>query len=128
MSLENKTVLIADDEPTVRAVVRLALKALNVSNILEAHNGREAVDLFQREKPDLVLLDINMPKLSGDAALGEIMRLSPDARVIMLTSVAKLSVAQNCVAMGAKNYILKSNPSETIRDMVRDALSEGDAE
>ena len=85
-------------------------------------NGAEAVSLYKSLKPDLMLLDVNMPFKTGTDALGEVMKECPEARVVMLTSVADMDTVKRCVTLGAKGYIRKDTPPEQIKTLVANAL------
>ena len=114
-------VLIVDDAPViVDTINQLITNLLGYEVVAEAGNGREAVDIFNREKPDLVLLDINMPVKSGKEALKEIMSQDPKALVIMLTSLDDIEIVEECISLGAANYILKGTPLMDMKDIIRD--------
>ena len=89
MNIENCRVAIADDEPMIRFALKSILAGLKLNCVGEATNGQEAVALYAREQPDLLLLDINMPGQNGDVALKEIRARFPAARIVMLTAVAE---------------------------------------
>lgn len=88
----------------------------------EAGDGQEAVDLYKKEMPDLLLLDVNMPQRSGIDALREIMREFPDAMVIMLTSVVDMENIKQCIELGAANYIRKDTSITEMRQIIKDTL------
>jgi len=106
--------LIVDDSRTIRLHLRQIIRQVDGEVIGEAGNGEDALKQFTDLKPDVMLLDVNMPKMDGRAALREAMALRPDAVVLMLTSQDTLDVVQECLSLGAKNYILKSNPDEVV--------------
>jgi len=121
MSSERKIkVLIADDEKHIRLLIRKVVSGLNLELAGEAENGKEAVQLFRKEKPDLLLLDIYMPYMDGIEALKEIRGEFPNATVLMLTSAADMESVQKCIDLGAVNYILKSNPIAEIRQIIEE--------
>jgi DNA-binding NarL/FixJ family response regulator len=74
----------------------------------------EALEVFKREKPDLVMLDVNMPVMDGIETLRALKQLDPDCVVVMLTSLANRQTIDQAVALGAANYIRKDAPSEEI--------------
>ena len=111
-------VLIADDEFHVRQVVAGIVRALGAEVIAEAADGGEAVDAFTRLRPDLVLLDINMPHMRGDEALTRILAIDPGAVVIMMTAQDTIDSVHDCLDRGARHYILKSNRAEEILQLL----------
>lgn len=115
-------IIIADDEDHVRALLRTVVQIAGLQLAGEAANGQEALDLYAELKPDLMLLDINMPVKNGDEVLRELLEQFPDAKVIMLTSVADRETVTNCIAHGALNYILKGSPVEEISRAIEEAL------
>lgn len=79
-----KRLLVAEDEQDLLVIYRLILG--DAYEVIEAQNGREAIDLWQRHQPDLVLMDIQMPVMSGDVAIREILKADPQARIIAVTA------------------------------------------
>ena len=108
------TLLLVDDEPHIRKFVGLILKQLGAPAILEAANGQEALAAYDREQPDLVLLDISMPVMDGLATLRGLKAMDPDCLVIMLTSIVNRQSIDEALALGAVNYIRKDTPKEEI--------------
>jgi two-component system, chemotaxis family, chemotaxis protein CheY len=109
-----RTILLTDDEPHIRKFIGLVLKKFGDPRILEAGDGAIAVKLYEQEKPDLVLLDVNMPNMDGIQALTEIRRLDPEALVIMLTSLANRHTVEECARLGAIDYIRKDTPRDEL--------------
>jgi two-component system chemotaxis response regulator CheY len=104
-------VLLVDDEAHIRKFIGLVVKAaLNDPEIVEAANGEEAVEQYQAQRPDVVLMDINMPMRSGLEALQDLMAIDPEAVVVMLTSVSNRGAIDQAVERGASGYILKDTP------------------
>jgi len=108
----NKTIriLVADDH----FVVRMGLIALvntedDLEVIGEASDGKQAVDLFEKLKPDLVLMDLRMPVMDGIAATTEIFRKHPHARVLMLTTYDGDTDIHRAIQSGAQGYVLKNS-------------------
>jgi two-component system chemotaxis response regulator CheY len=97
-------ILTADDSAFMRKVLIDILKEAGAEVIIEAANGREAVEKYESEKPDLVLLDIIMPEMDGMEALKKI---GKGTKVIMITAVGQEGVINEAKANGAAGYILK---------------------
>ena len=113
-------VMTADDEQHVRSLLGVVCSSISgIELVAEAQDGEEAVEKFKETLPDLCLLDINMPKLTGVEALRQIKEVDPEAIVVMLTSLNSIDVVRECIEAGAKSYILKSNSPEKIRDAIK---------
>ncbi len=112
------SMLIAEDESLIRRYLIKVVETFNIEVVAEAENGREAVDFCRTIKPNIALLDINMPIMTGLEALEKIHNTNPDICVIMLTSVADMKSVQKAVEFGATNYILKSTPIEEFKQII----------
>lgn len=119
-----KSALIADDEKHIRSYVRLILNRLGVAEVHEAGNGRDAIELFRSVRPELVLLDINMPGMTGLEVIPEIMKIDPDAVVIILTGHASRHLVEGSVRAGAVQYIRKDTPQQEISDILAELFEE----
>lgn len=119
-----RTILLTDDEAHIRKFIGLVLRKFGQPQILEAANGAEAVEMYRQHQPDLVLLDVNMPIMDGVQALAQIKQLDPDAIALMLTSLANRHTVEECLRLGAVDYIRKDTPREelTVRfeEIIRD--------
>lgn len=113
-----KRVLIADDEIHIRTMMKGVIKMMGFDLAGEASNGSDAVNIFSKEKPDITLLDINMPQKNGIEALKEIMNIDPDAFVVMLTSVSDMESVNECITQGASHYIRKDTPLDQIKSII----------
>jgi DNA-binding NarL/FixJ family response regulator len=121
------TVLIVDDHEVVREGLRLSLsRAPHIRVIGEASDGETALALVQRRKPDVVIMDVRMPGMDGLEATKMIMNEVPDASVLIFTAFSERSLLARGLESGAKGYILKEAPHETLlRAIERVAKDEG---
>ncbi|MGB0723218.1 MAG: response regulator transcription factor [Gammaproteobacteria bacterium] len=125
MSTQRKVrVLLVDDEDHIRLFMSKVLTTMSAEVVAEAGNGQEAVELFRAHKPDIVLMDINMPVMNGADALRAIIKEFPRAFIIMLTSLSTADVVQDCLASGAANYIRKDLPLPEIKKQIRETWKE----
>jgi len=122
MTSDKIRVVIADDEAHFRAVLKYVVQKEGMVVVGEAADGEAALDLYRQQKPDLLLLDINMPVRNGDEVLLDVLKEFPEAKVIMLTMVADAEIVQRCLSAGALNYILKSHSTDAIRQVLREAF------
>lgn len=116
------TVLLVDDEAHIRKFISLVLKQFSVPKLLEASNGEEALALYAEHRPDLVLLDVNMPKLGGLETLKQLHQMDPECAVIMLTSLATRQTIEEASDLGALNYIRKDTPKEEIAKALQETI------
>jgi two-component system chemotaxis response regulator CheY len=100
-------VLVADDLKFIKLVLRELIEKAGFRVIAEASNGEEAVDLYQSKRPDVVLMDITMPKMDGLAALKQILKFDPEAKVIMCSALGQQSLIVQALQLGAKDFIVK---------------------
>jgi len=109
------TVLLADDHEVVREGLRLALlRSPHIRVVGEAPDGETAVSLAERRLPDVIVMDLRMPGMDGIEATEEIMRRVPDAKVLIFTAYSERALLQRGLESGAKGYILKEAPHETL--------------
>lgn len=125
MSFTGK-ILLVDDEPHVRKFVSLIVRQAfgPTAAVIEAGDGEAAVESYRHEQPDLVLLDVNMPRLDGLGALRAIREIDPDAAVIMLTSLANRQTIEESRELGAVHYLRKDTPREEITATLQTLVAE----
>jgi DNA-binding NarL/FixJ family response regulator len=124
------TILLVDDEPHIRKFIGLVLRQIGDPRIIEAGDGGEALAVYQREHPDLVLLDINMPGRTGVETLQQLKAADPDCLVVMLTSLASRQIVEETLALGAVGYIRKDTPKDeiirTLSEIIASCLDAGE--
>ena len=113
------SVLLADDEPHIRLFLKKAIGTMGWRVIAEAATGAEAVEQYRKHRPDVALLDMNMPVMDGQRALEAIRAEFPDAFVVMLTSVSSADVIEECLEAGAANYIRKDTNLRELEQELR---------
>lgn len=119
------TVLLADDHTMFRQGLKEMLSTdERIEVVGEAANGEEAVDLAQRLKPDVVLLDVEMPVMGAREALEHLARLSPRPRVIIVTMYENTRLVRELLAAGASAYLVKSASLEQLLQTVHAAVED----
>lgn len=111
--------MIAEDENHVRKLIQMILLSMNCEVVGEATNGKQAVEMFINLKPNILLLDINMPLKSGKEALAEIRKRYSNAFVIMMTSLADKETVEDCIKLGASGFIRKDVPIDEIKEIIK---------
>ena len=108
--------LIVDDDPAVREAVGEIVSTDDQIEALCAVDGREAVDMVDRHRPDVVLMDIRMPVMDGLASAREMRRRRPRQRIILLTTFGEAEYVDRAVALGVDGFLLKAgDPHELLR-------------
>lgn len=119
-----KKILIVDDHAIIRRGTELVLKAAFPNCIIsEASNGQHAIARFREHKPDIVLMDYNMPEMDGYDASVMILKENKNARIILLTMFDTKPIIYNFFKIGGKGFIWKGNPDHEISDGVRVVLN-----
>ncbi|GAA2124165.1 response regulator transcription factor [Actinomadura napierensis] len=113
-------VLVADDQALLRGSFRLLIDtAPGLRAVGEAGTGAEAVELAERERPDVVLMDVRMPEMDGIEATRRICRDLPDVRVLILTTFDLDSYVYSALRAGASGFLLKDTPPADLLSAVR---------
>ncbi|MGK2907167.1 MAG: response regulator [Desulfuromonadales bacterium] len=112
-------VMVVDDALFMRNMLKDILVRAGYEVVAEAENGDVVLGLYQAIRPDLVTMDIVMPKKSGIEALQEIMAYDPDARVVMVSALGQDSLVREAVESGAIDFIVKPFKEDIVLDIIR---------
>lgn len=118
MAKRKKVVLVVDDEPAIRQVLRRTLSGARCV-VLEAEDGFQAMRVFSKEKPDMVLLDVNIPGMSGLSVLRRIKRIRKSADVVLLTGFGDIEDAKRAMRLGARDYLTKPFELKQLEPLLR---------
>lgn len=118
--MDKVRILIAEDHATVREGLKLILDAQSDFEVIgDAEDGRAAVELAQKLLPDVVLMDISMPKLNGLKATAKLKECCPDVQVLALTRHTDDGYLQQILRAGAAGYVLKQSPPSELLHAIR---------
>ena len=121
-------VLVADDHPFVRAALVDVLSASeDIDVVAECEDGDQVVDEARRTSPDVVLLDMRMPRMPGLDAARALLSVEPDARIVVLTGSPSAATVSEARALGAAGYLLKDLPAEELAAHLRVVAAGGTA-
>ncbi len=104
-------ILICDDSRFMLTLFEKGLVAAGLEVVGKALDGNECIALYQKLKPDLILLDITMPNKDGRDCLKELLKIDSQAKVVMVTAVGDEAVRAECLKLGAKDFIAKTKLS-----------------
>ncbi|AOZ94998.1 two-component system, chemotaxis family, response regulator CheY [Butyrivibrio hungatei DSM 14810] len=119
-----KKILIADDTNFMRQMLKSALDPEKYQIVGEALTGVDAVEQYKEKKPDLLILDINMPKMNGIDALTEVMEYDPKANVIMCSDQKYENMIMLALKKGAKDFVVKPFTSSDVIKAVKKILGD----
>jgi two-component system chemotaxis response regulator CheY len=116
-------VMIAEDSSATREMLRDSLEIGRHEIVAEATDGIETIQKYTATNPDVLLLDVSMPRKDGMSALREIMSSNPDAKIIMITADDNLSTIHQSSEAGAQAYLVKPFSSEEVLTAITMALN-----
>lgn len=116
------TVLIVDDAAFMRMMLRDILTKHGYEVVGEAENGAQAVQKYNDTKPDVVTMDITMPEMDGITAVKGIMRIAPEAKIIMCSAMGQQAMVIDAIQAGAKDFIVKPFQADRVIDAVNKVL------
>ncbi|WP_375741081.1 response regulator [Pseudomonas boanensis] len=116
-------ILLIDDQPMIRFATHVLLEREGFEIVGETENGVEGLSLARSLKPDLVILDIAVPKLDGLEVISRLSAQNPDARLLVLTSLPAALYANRCLQSGATGYISKQEQAISLVSAVKSVLS-----
>jgi len=115
-------ILVADDASFMRQMIREIVEAEGHEVVAEASDGVEAIDAFKSHHPDVVTMDIVMPRRSGIDAVKGILELDPTARVVMCSALGQETLVTEALQAGAVDFIVKPFKPESVIKTIRKVL------
>ncbi|MEI6745520.1 MAG: response regulator [Methylococcaceae bacterium] len=117
--LETLNVMVVDDSPIIVRKLTALLNTLGYNVIKTAEDGAEAVEDYKQYKPDIVTMDVTMPKMDGIEATQAIISEFPDAKIVMVTSHGQETMVLNALKAGAKGYVLKPFHQQKVYETIQ---------
>ncbi len=116
-------ILVVDDSLYLRVMIKKILKKIGHTIVAEAGNGLEAIEMYKEHKPDLVTMDVVMPKLNGLLAIKEILQLDPSSNIIIVTALGHEPMIREALRIGAKDFVIKPFKQDELVNAVMGVLS-----
>jgi two-component system chemotaxis response regulator CheY len=114
--------MVVDDDEHVRTFLVVLLRKVVSGPFLEARDGAEAIEMYYREKPDLVFLDVNMPIMDGLEALAKFREDGIDVPIIMITSLATRRIVDEALQTGASNFVRKDTSKADMIKIIKSTI------
>lgn len=108
--------LIVDDSFIMRRSIEKCVSDFGLTSVLTAPDGKSALEIFMKERPSLVTLDITMPEMDGLSCLDAMMKVNPDARVIVISALKDSATGLEAIRKGAKGFLPKPFSPDQLRD------------
>ncbi len=115
-------ILIVDDAAFMRMMIKDILEKNGFEVVGEANNGIKAVELFKKEKPDIVTMDITMPDMDGIEAVKAIKEFDPAAKVIMCSAMGQQTMVMDAIRAGARDFIVKPFQPDRVLEAIKKVL------
>jgi two-component system chemotaxis response regulator CheY len=120
--MSNK-ILVVDDAAFMRMMIKDILVKNGFNVVAEAADGIQAIEKYKEFEPDLVTMDITMPEMDGIAALKEIKKLNPNAKVIMCSAMGQQAMVIDAIQAGARDFIVKPFQADRVIEAISKTLS-----
>ena len=115
-------IIVVDDSLFMRQILKELITGMGHVIIGEAEDGYEAVMRYSELRPDMITMDINMPKMSGVTALKEILKIDPKAKVLICSALGQQSMITEAIRAGAKDFVVKPIQNERVVKAIQNVL------
>ncbi|MCR4924961.1 MAG: response regulator [Clostridiales bacterium] len=115
-------ILIVDDAVFARNLIKKCLNSANYTHILEATTAKDAISKFTAFNPELVLLDITLPDRKDLSLLEDLLKINPDAKIVMNSAIGQDLIIADALKMGAKDFIVKPFEEKQLLNIVKNLL------
>lgn len=117
------TVLVVDDALFMRVTISNMFKEWGFEVVGQAANGREAIEMYEQFKPDVVTMDVTMPIMTGIEAVKTITENDPDAKIVMITALGQQKLIREALENGAKDFITKPFEAYFLKTIINNVLN-----
>lgn len=122
--MKNLTFVVVDDAIFMRTLLKKMIEEVETYTVVgEGSNGYEAVEQAKKHQPDLMTLDITMPDMDGIKAVKEILKVSPNTRIIMVSAMGQQSMVIEAIKLGAKDFVVKPFEKSRVLQAIKNVTS-----
>ncbi|OFI06516.1 chemotaxis protein CheY [Clostridium acetireducens DSM 10703] len=115
-------VLIVDDAAFMRMMIKDILEKNGFEVVGEANNGIKAIEIYKKEKPDVVTMDITMPDMDGIEAVKQIKEMDPNAKIIMCSAMGQQTMVMDAIKAGARDFVVKPFQPDRVLEAINKVL------
>ena len=115
--------MVVDDSRVMRSKIQRAVEQVGITDILTASNGKEAVEVFQKENPKIVTMDITMPEMDGIECIKQLIQINADVIILVISALSDKSTTFEALKNGAKGFLRKPFDDESLNSKIREMLS-----
>lgn len=115
--------MVVDDSNVMRRKITRAVECVGVFDVVTASNGVEAIEVFKREAPKVVTMDITMPEMNGIECVKNLVKLNPDVLILVISALSDRTITLEALSSGAKGYIKKPFNDDELNDQIRKLLA-----
>lgn len=116
--------MVVDDSLVMRRQIERSITITCVSKIIAASNGKEAVELYKKEQPELVTMDLTMPELDGVEAVKQIVAINPSVRILVVSALADKLTAIKAIEQGARGFLCKPINDDLLNNALNEILED----
>jgi two-component system chemotaxis response regulator CheY len=118
--MDNISFVIVDDALFMRNLLRKVIEEVeNYIVVGEGSNGYDAIKLAESLKPDIMTLDITMPDMDGIKAVGEVLKISPNTKILMISAMGQQNLVLESIKLGARGFVIKPFEKENVKNAIK---------
>ncbi|AOZ93150.1 response regulator [Paenibacillus crassostreae] len=117
-------IIVVDDSQFMRLILKEIITGMGHTVIAEAEDGYEAILKYSELHPDLVTMDINMPRMSGVSALKEIIKIDPSAKIVICSALGQQSMITEAIRAGAKDFVVKPIQESRVKEAIHKIITD----
>ncbi|MCX7923216.1 MAG: response regulator [Clostridia bacterium] len=122
--MKNLTFVVVDDAVFMRTLIKKMIEEVETYKVIgEGSNGYEAIEQAKKHKPDVMTLDITMPDMDGIKAVEEIVKVSPNTRIIMVSAMGQQSMVIEAIKLGARDFVIKPFEKSRVLQAIQNVMS-----